>query len=445
MPRKMHPPKSPGRRGGARRRFHQHVHDAFIAHKGNGHVPHLLKHGALLSYSGLLLALKVITVIAAITFPSASVYSLSITRDNIIDLTNQARVSIGLPALVKNATLDTAAENKASDMAKASYFAHTSPDGKTPWTFIRGAGYDYQVAGENLAVHFNTAEDVQSGWMASPGHRANIVNEKYQEIGVGTSQGTYEDFPTTFVVQMFGTPKSEPPLTPLLKGEDQEVVPASDTEVAPPAPPVPLAPPTLPSPPSLSTPPPPSSPEPAATPSDSPLAGGDSQLIEATATLAPKKDTVDTYVISADIPGTVKSASAKVGFENFPLKKEGKEWVGDVPVSPATFGTSGSPVTLVVERTKGHQEETPVAELAPMAHASDFYAFTSPSASSLLLFGFIPVVHLEDHVKQVYLFTLLGLGALLLGNLIIQMEKRHHTIIGHSLFVLTLGALLYFL
>ncbi len=101
--------------------------------------------------------------------------------------------------------MDKAAQTKADDMLARGYFSHNTPDGHTPWDFITTSGYNYITAGENLAVNFTQAENVEAAWMNSPGHRANILNKNYQNIGIGISQGTYQGHQAIFVVQMFGT------------------------------------------------------------------------------------------------------------------------------------------------------------------------------------------------------------------------------------------------
>jgi len=102
--------------------------------------------------------------------------------------------------------LEKAAQMKADDMASKSYFAHNTPDGKTPWYWLEQAGYRYIYAGENLAVNFENSEDVETAWMNSPGHFLNIMNPKYTEIGIATSTGIYKGREAVFVVQMFGKP-----------------------------------------------------------------------------------------------------------------------------------------------------------------------------------------------------------------------------------------------
>jgi hypothetical protein len=91
-------------------------------------------------------------------------------------------------------------------MAAKGYFSHVSPDGSTPWDWMAKVGYTYSYAGENLAVNFVDSDDVVSAWMASPEHRANILDANYTEMGYGIAQGEYQGKAATFVVQMFGAP-----------------------------------------------------------------------------------------------------------------------------------------------------------------------------------------------------------------------------------------------
>ena len=133
----------------------------------------------------------------------------AVIQSEIIALTNNERVQNSVGQLAENMALDKAAQAKAQDMAAKGYFSHNGPDGKTPWQWISGAGYDYQYAGENLAVRFVDSNQVVNAWMASPTHRANIVKPQYTQIGVGIADGTYEGEPATFVVQYFGAPAGE--------------------------------------------------------------------------------------------------------------------------------------------------------------------------------------------------------------------------------------------
>ena len=124
----------------------------------------------------------------------------------VISYTNENRQAAGEPSFVPNDLLTQATQLKANDMAEKGYFAHNSPDGKKPWYWIEKAGYNYKYAGENLAIDFVDSKDVTDAWMSSPGHKANILNDDFKEIGVATAVGMYQGRETTFVVQMFGTP-----------------------------------------------------------------------------------------------------------------------------------------------------------------------------------------------------------------------------------------------
>lgn len=125
----------------------------------------------------------------------------------LVNLTNQNRVAANISELKVNSLLEKAAQMKADDMAIKSYFAHNTPDGKTPWYWFDQAGYKYTYAGENLAVNFENSEDVETAWMNSKTHWLNIMNPKFKEIGIATSTGFYKGRQAVFVVQMFGTPQ----------------------------------------------------------------------------------------------------------------------------------------------------------------------------------------------------------------------------------------------
>jgi hypothetical protein len=124
----------------------------------------------------------------------------------LVDLTNGDRANNQIGGLTISPVLTQAAQAKANDMAAKGYFAHVSPDGKNSWYWFKQAGYQFYYAGENLAVDFGDSTDVERAWMNSPAHRANILDGHFTEIGIATAQGMYQGHPTTFVVQMFGTP-----------------------------------------------------------------------------------------------------------------------------------------------------------------------------------------------------------------------------------------------
>lgn len=149
---------------------------------------------------------------AVISLPLFAVraYASEIDPVNITILVNRERIKNGLAPLKTNYELTSAAEAKSNDMIQRHYFDHYAL-GLTPWVFIKNANYNYQYAGENLAMDFNTSEGTVNAWMNSSSHRANILNPKYEEIGVGVVKGAYAEnnvaHETIMVTNMFGTKK----------------------------------------------------------------------------------------------------------------------------------------------------------------------------------------------------------------------------------------------
>ncbi len=129
-----------------------------------------------------------------------------------MNFTNQQREKNGLDDLKMNDQLTNAAQAKADDMFAKNYWAHNSPDGTTPWVFIKGAGYDYVYAGENLARGFNSAQDVVDAWMASPDHKANLLSPNFKDVGFAVKHGKLSGEETFLVVQEFGS--KEVPVVP---------------------------------------------------------------------------------------------------------------------------------------------------------------------------------------------------------------------------------------
>ncbi|MEN9649704.1 MAG: hypothetical protein RL094_671 [Candidatus Parcubacteria bacterium] len=131
----------------------------------------------------------------------------SLTATGIIAFTNTERYKAGLKALNPNTKLSASAQLKLDDMFKNQYFEHVSPTGVSVADLADKAGYSFIVIGENLALgNFGGDEKVVAAWMASPGHKANILNKKYQEIGIAVGQRLYEGKKQWIAVQHFGTP-----------------------------------------------------------------------------------------------------------------------------------------------------------------------------------------------------------------------------------------------
>lgn len=106
-------------------------------------------------------------------------------------LVNVERAKNGLPALSYNWQLARVARIKSEDMRNNHYFSHTSPTYGSPFQMMRSFGISYTAAGENIAMGQRTAAEVMNGWMNSPGHRSNILNRNFTQIGVGYAKDSY--------------------------------------------------------------------------------------------------------------------------------------------------------------------------------------------------------------------------------------------------------------
>ena len=115
--------------------------------------------------------------------------SVSSLERQVVALVNQERAAYGLSPLTLSTDLSDGARIKSQDMRDNRYFDHNSPTYGTPFEMMRSLGITYRAAAENIAMGYRTAEAVVDGWMNSPGHRANILSDKYTEIGVGHVDG----------------------------------------------------------------------------------------------------------------------------------------------------------------------------------------------------------------------------------------------------------------
>ena len=186
----------------------RHFRHALVPHKGNHYRPHLLRlHG--------ITAVLVVAILMQVVYGYFSEGRLevlgrvsNISASELLADTNAEREAQSLPDLKINEQLSQAAFTKAKDMFANNYWAHTSPSGVTPWKWLGDAGYNYDVAGENLAKNYPTAEATVAAWMNSETHRANILNNRYQDIGFAVVDGMLDGRDTTLVVAYYGTPAS---------------------------------------------------------------------------------------------------------------------------------------------------------------------------------------------------------------------------------------------
>lgn len=122
----------------------------------------------------------------------------------VLDLVNQERAKNGIAALTLNNELTHIATMKATDMKDKNYFSHNSPTYGTPFEMLQQFGVKYSYAGENIAAGQTSASQVMNDWMNSSGHRANILNKNYTQLGVGYVKGGQYG---TYWVQLFTKPQ----------------------------------------------------------------------------------------------------------------------------------------------------------------------------------------------------------------------------------------------
>lgn len=187
------------------------LHHLFLPHHSNRHKAKLLHHSTILILTAIFFAATlIVSGLSQSTGKSVLGIASNITTQDLLTLTNLKRQENGLPPLVMDNELTQAAAGKAEDMFIHNYWAHVSPDGTTPWVFIKNAGYNYLYAGENLARGYTTSADVVNAWMASPEHRENMLSPNYHDIGFAIQEGNLTGDETILVVEELGSRSSAP-------------------------------------------------------------------------------------------------------------------------------------------------------------------------------------------------------------------------------------------
>ena len=195
--------------------FSKKLKNFFLPTQENDFYPFSLRKKAIISYILIAILIKVIPLAIIYYVPTTDFFA-EVNSNVILSLTNEFRKQNGLNELKVNPLLNEIAKEKASDMLNKKYFAHNSPEGLTPWYWFIKNNYNYKYAGENLAIDFIDSSQVVNAWLNSPSHRANLLNQNYEEVGIAVVSGNIEGYETTLVVQVFGTPKETPSPQPLL-------------------------------------------------------------------------------------------------------------------------------------------------------------------------------------------------------------------------------------
>jgi len=408
--------------------FVRHLKDHFVPHERNGYRPHVLGHRALALFSLMLVSLKVATIVIISVGPILPAYSSAITTGNIISLTNASRKEFGLGSVVENSVLNKAAQAKANDMLAKGYFSHNNPDGKTPWDFIVAAGYNYLSAGENLAINFTEAENVETAWMNSPGHKANILNKNFEEIGVGIAEGQYQDHMAIFVVQMFGIPSGQKvTLTDKPTAVQTETVPPPVTAAV-----LPLV----------------------TKPENTKVAGAQGQKAEVVASSPVPPDATAQEItldntqanledgrlsISAHASGNVVKLVAAYGEQAIMLEpKEGGLWKGNADVTAVFVGNTR--VSLQAFDILGNAKTVQLAEFAGST-PQNFNVLPEAKAATVSLAGF--TFQPKAVEQRVYLLFIAGILTSLIFAIAIRKHIQHVVMVANGAFVVILACVLF--
>lgn len=140
-----------------------------------------------------------------ITSPVIYVSTQEFDSYKLVRLVNNSRAENNLSELKLNDNLTKAAYLKAEDMFKYNYFEHVSPSGVESWYWFDKVNYDYDSAGENLAISYYSAMSAHQGLMSSDSHRDNILSEDFTEIGVAVIYDMFDNEQAIIVVEMFGS------------------------------------------------------------------------------------------------------------------------------------------------------------------------------------------------------------------------------------------------
>lgn len=183
--------------------------DYFIPSHSNDHKPKILRTKSLAIIAILLVIIKLsITAYLFFLYPNKAIMT-NVIISRVYTLINIDRQENSLPPLALNLLLNNSAQAKADDMAVNDYFAHESPDGRKPWDWISRSDYPYLFVGENLAMNFNSADAVHNALMLSPTHKKNILNDKFNEVGLAMTSGIINGKETNLLVQLFAYRKIE--------------------------------------------------------------------------------------------------------------------------------------------------------------------------------------------------------------------------------------------
>ncbi len=169
------------------RRFFHHLKQQLLPTAHNGFIPHLLREKQV--WGMLMMGIVLFSFVQIARIENYFGLTAEVYPAVIVTLTNKDRATNNLATLSLNDTLTAAAKLKATDMAAKGYFAHTSPEGLTPWHWFGEAGYKFIYAGENLAINYSESDAVETAWLNSPTHRRQHYERKLYRNGCRNGNG----------------------------------------------------------------------------------------------------------------------------------------------------------------------------------------------------------------------------------------------------------------
>lgn len=136
-----------------------------------------------------------------------SEFKVTIKNQEVIDLVNLERTKRGKNILKENSVLNQIAQNRLDDMKNKEYFSHISPDNKKLLDWFLDLNYQFEYAGENLAINFADAKTQNQSWLESKSHKDNILNNLFTETGVAVGEVNFKGKKMILTVQVFAKPK----------------------------------------------------------------------------------------------------------------------------------------------------------------------------------------------------------------------------------------------
>lgn len=186
-------------------RLRQRLLLLFVPYRANQYRPYIIRSWVLAPLVVVLIGVQL--GVNVITTGEVLGEKTRISNQVLLSTANEIRKESGVGELRINHNLTRAAQLKARDMIKNQYWAHISPSGVQPWSWVDESGYHYKSAGENLAKNFYSAAAITQAWYDSPAHRENLLNPKFIDVGFSTVEGVIHGEHVILTVALYGEPQ----------------------------------------------------------------------------------------------------------------------------------------------------------------------------------------------------------------------------------------------